>query len=204
MKSGLIFGIGLIFGGAGGGAAAWFLLKQKFEQQADEEIASVRESFRKEEERRKEAVKTAEEKKADAEEAMKRYSPSEESKPTDKATPANKGKRPYVITPMEFAKPNKNYSDRTLKYYTDGAVTDEDGLPMSLEEIDEKIGRESLTFFGVDGQEEDSVCVRNENDHTDYQILQMSGAYSEVLKNDPALKRAAESKLLEEKMHRAG
>lgn len=83
---------------------------------------------------------------------------------------------PYVIVPEEFDE--NGYETITLYYYEDGVVeTMLDKEVLDDDEIEEWIGKESLTHFGE--YEEDSVFVRNDNMQTDFEILKVAGRWSE-------------------------
>ena len=92
-------------------------------------------------------------------------------------------KRPYVISPDDFE--DSEYQAVSLTYYADGVVEDDFYNILSDDEIDEKIGRDSLNHFGE--YEEDSVFVRNDEEETDYEILRDSRRYSDIPKNNPYL-----------------
>ena len=84
--------------------------------------------------------------------------------------------RPYVIAPERLGE-NEEYETITLLYYADKVLADDnDEL---VEDIDSKIGIDSLTHFGE--YEDDSVCVRNDVRKVDYEILLSLKEYSEVL-----------------------
>ncbi|MEG1515988.1 MAG: helix-turn-helix domain-containing protein [Clostridia bacterium] len=83
---------------------------------------------------------------------------------------------PYVIPPEEFGM-NTGYEEISLTYYVDGTVADDDDNAMSEEDIEETIGRESLTHFGE--YEADAVFVRNDDMRTDYEVLRDEGRYSD-------------------------
>ena len=197
MKKGLIFGAGFLMGGAAGATGVWFLLKQTLEQKAEEEIACVRNAFLEEEKRRRETEKgnpNKEEEKPSASkaaDALRKYSGTEEAAPEREPDKKAEAKRPYPITPMKFAETTKEFGDTTLKYYPDANVmtSAENNYPLSEEEIEERVGKEAVLFFGQEGQEEDCVHIRNEVMHTDFEILQMGGSYMEIVNKDPALKR---------------
>jgi hypothetical protein len=197
MKGGWIFAIGLLVGAAGGGAAGCLFMKQKYSQIADEEIASVMARYSQELEKHKGETKAEAAKKA--EEARRAYSGEDDSDQketiidTSEATKkaeevisrkARKTKRPYVIDEATFSAPDNPYKINTLKYYIDGAVSNDDDKPLSLEDVDELVGRESLTYFSDDT---DAVYVRNEALSMDFEILQMGRTYAEVLKEKPYL-----------------
>lgn len=184
MKKGFIFGAGLVLGLGGGAGLATLFWKQKYEQLAEEEIASVRDSFLKENERRKKQAEEQKETAEKAREAIRTYSADKESGQNAMDVLAQEYPKPYVITPMQFADPLKKQGDSTLKYYPgEGVVTrDDDDKPMTMEELDETCGREALVHFGE--YEDDSVCIRNEKMNTDFQILQMPMSYTEVIKKN--------------------
>lgn len=202
MKKGLIFGVGFALGGASGAAAAWFLLKQTMEQQLEESIAGIRNAFLEEKKRwweatEKEAPKEVPPTAEKAAEAFRKYSGTEEPAPQSNADkPAETRKHPYPITPMKFAETTKDFGDVTLKYYPDANVmtSAENDYPLSEEEIEERVGKEAIMFFGQEGQEDDCVHIRNETMHTDFEILQMGGSYMEIVNKNPALRRYLEEK----------
>lgn len=73
----------------------------------------------------------------------------------------------YVISPEEFGE--VGYNEVSLTYYADGVLTDEHDKEISEDGIERLIGKESLKHFGE--YEDDSVFVRNDKLHTDYEIL---------------------------------
>ena len=74
--------------------------------------------------------------------------------------------KPYVITPDEFGDIYE-YDTITLHYFADKVLADEDDEIIT--NVDEIIGRDSLTHFGE--YEPDSVYVRNDEMKADYEIL---------------------------------
>lgn len=83
--------------------------------------------------------------------------------------------RMYVIPPEEFGE-LYNYDTVSLTFYADGVLADECDEP--IDNIDELIGRESLTHFGQ--YEDDSVFVRNDILECDYEILRDERKFSEL------------------------
>ena len=201
MKPGLSFGIGIVLGAGGAVVVARILLKQHYEQKADEEIAACREAFVAELANRRAAAekKQSDETKKAAEEALQTYSGKEpvktevveSAKPVDKPEPPKDKawKPPYVISPEEFDSPDNPNKALSLKYFPkDGVVAEyETDEALDLEEIDRRIGRESLTHFGE--YEEDRVCVRNDNWGVDYEVCIQGRSYNDVLKEKPWLKK---------------
>lgn len=82
---------------------------------------------------------------------------------------------PFVISPDEFGS-EYDYDNVSLVYYADGVLADdEDNI---IVDIDDVVGEESLTQFGV--YEADSVFVRNPRLKTDFEILLDSRNWSDV------------------------
>jgi CO dehydrogenase/acetyl-CoA synthase beta subunit len=86
--------------------------------------------------------------------------------------------RPYVIAPEEFGEFDE-YERISLTYYADGKLTDEDDV--LIDDVDEIVGEDSLTQFGV--YEDDSVFVRNDAKKCDYEILLDQRNYFDVIKS---------------------
>ena len=187
MNNGVAFALGFIAGSCGIGFAVNKILKQKYEQRSDEEIAACRNAFLDElgKRRKEEAEKETKEKEEAAVEAIKTYSPEPEKAEKDmKANIKNpKTKPPYIIEPTIYDSPENPYKIVGLRYYNDGTIADDHGKVLSLEELDELVGREALTHFGE--HEEDRVCVRNEASGTDYEICMIDKKYEEVRSSDP-------------------
>ena len=169
------------------GFAANKILKQKYEQRSDEEISACRNAFLEEmaKKRKEDAEKESKEKEEAAVEAMKTYSPEPEKAETDmKVNIKNTNvKPPYIIEPAIYDSPENPYKIVGLLYYNDGVVADDHGKALSMEELDELVGREALTHFGE--YEEDRVCVRNEASGTDYEICMIDKKYEDVRNSDP-------------------
>ena len=92
---------------------------------------------------------------------------------------------PRIISPDEFGDQD-GYDKVSLTYYSDGTVTDDDDRAMNENEVEETIGKDSLTHFGE--YEDDSVFVRNDRLKADYEILMDQRTYAEVLQEKPYLK----------------
>lgn len=80
-----------------------------------------------------------------------------------------------VISPDEFGD-DTDYDTISLRLYNDGIVTDEDGDPIKY--VEDLIGVGSLNRFGE--YEDDSVFIRNDINHTYYEVLRDESNYSEV------------------------
>lgn len=89
--------------------------------------------------------------------------------------PTSEPREPYVIEPIEFGELD-NYKTFELTYYEDGILEDEDyDIVKNPEEI---LGPDALGSFGE--YEDDSVFVRNERLHADFQILKDYRTYDEA------------------------
>lgn len=172
-------------GAAIGSAVTWKLVKDKYARLAQEEVEAVREVYMKhaDDEVEEKLEPTVEE--PVATEGVPAFTEQERvdyANITSMYTTTNeKGvpkpvKRPYVISPDDFE--DSEYPAVSLTYYADGVVEDDFYNVLSDDEIEEKIGRDSLNHFGE--YEEDSVFVRNEEEETDYEILRDSRNYSDV------------------------
>jgi hypothetical protein len=86
----------------------------------------------------------------------------------------NNNKDIYLITPEEFN--NSPYPAKTLFYYKDSILADEDGN--IVKDIPGTIGNDALNNFGI--YETDCVYVRNEIQKVDYEVLIENHTYLEV------------------------
>lgn len=176
-----------VFGAAVGSAVTWQYTKKFYEQRAQEEIDSVKETYG------KKVVPAQVEADTDEKEAatvvdgvddkpdILHYAEilKNEKYTTDDESPTAESK-PYVISPDEFGE-FEEYDRISLTYYADQVLADENDD--KIKDVDEVIGVESLTHFGE--FEDDSVFVRNDRLKCDYEILMDSRTYSEVLKQKP-------------------
>lgn len=179
---------------AAGGAVGYFVTKKlldiRYEQRFQEEIKSTKEAFS-----RLDNTELSEEEHTDnivpvdelpdikeyaallKDEAYVDYSAATESESEEKEEPVD---RPYVISPEEFGEFD-DYERVSLTYYADLKLADEnDEL---VDDVDEIVGEDSLTQFGV--YEDDSVFVRNDAKKCDYEILLDQRNYCDVIKNNP-------------------
>lgn len=193
-----------ITGAAVGAAASWYYAKKKYEQIAQEEIDSVKETFKKKTNKpdiseepitnAEDAAAYAKEKPSVMEYAKKlsgegytNYSnveePDEEYHPSG-VTGAKEGnyKSPYVIPPEEFGE-LFDYDTISITYYSDHILADDND--QIIEDVEDTIGFESLSHFGE--YEDDSVFVRNERLKVDYEVLLDQRSYSDVIKSKPYL-----------------
>lgn len=188
-----------VFGTAVGAAAAWYYAKTRYEQIANEEIASVKEMYaakyadksEKEEypkngrvrhdifvdqAEKDKGMSVAEYAKKLSEEGYTNYSNAEEV-PEEKAP----YKPPYVIPPEDYGE--TGYDTISFTYYADKVLAD-DGDQV-VEDVEGTVGVDSLSRFGE--YEDDSVFVRNERLKVDYEILLSQREYAEVVESKPYL-----------------
>ena len=183
--------IAFLTGVAVGAAATWNFAKKKYEQIAQEEIDSVKEVFRRlRGENEAKETEEPEDELAEENEADKtnghvdigeyRKIINDNSYDNDQnyeeGAPINMD-RPYVIAPDEFGE-RAGYERFSFTYYSDGTLTDECDEPISPEDVEKLVGKESLTHFGE--YEDDSVFVRNDDIESDFEILLDLRKYSDV------------------------
>jgi hypothetical protein len=176
-------------GVAVGAVATNHFFKTKYERLYQEEVESVKRAFS--EHKQSEPVK------GDTEEVSDEPTPEEveayndiinkqgystaSNAPADSIGKGVKGvRRPYVIPPSEFDTED-DYEVYSLTYYADGVLADEQNNP--IENVDDMVGRDSLTHFGE--YEEDAVHVRNEAMMCDFEILRDLSKYSDVFHCGP-------------------
>lgn len=179
----------IFIAGAGLGAiVSWQFLKNKYEQIANDEIASVKEAYNKKNDISSDESEEDEfqEKSADGK-LVETALPSEEevneykkivSNYTSNENEEEKGvtnmpRGPYVIKPEEFG--NMDYDLVSLEYYADKVLVDEDDHP--IQDVEYMVGEDSLEHFGE--YEEDAVYVRNDLIKTDFEILLVESRYYE-------------------------
>lgn len=180
-----------------GGFLTWDFFKTKYEKIADEEIASVKETFEHREPRP--------DKNYNVEEALKgndgyiNVSPgvaeriikiidsngyrnySNTSIETDKkgGTADMELKQPYVITPEQY-EDNVDYTKVSLTWYSDEVLEDDWGNVLDPDDV---IGSDALKTFGQ--YEKDSVFVRDDDEQIDYEVLLDTRSYKETYGHDP-------------------
>ena len=189
LTSTLIFAVGAIIGST----VTWKLIKTKYEQIAQEEIDSVKETFSRLHEEstdKDERAKMAERAKGfidnkNEEPDIKeftaklkeceyvKYSDSEADKERKTIT-VNK---PYVISPEEFGE--ADYNIVSLNYYADGVLAND--FDEVVDDVENTVGEDFEEHFG--DYEEDSVFVRNDELGLDYEILRDMRNFSDVVKN---------------------
>ena len=169
-----------------GGFLMWDFFKTKYEKIANEEIASVKETFEHREHKSEKDYEIEEDLKAKAAyiniidaTGYKNYSnvPIE----TDKkgGTADMELKQPYVITPEQY-EDNVDYAKVSLTWYNDEVLEDDWGNVLDPDDV---IGSEALKTFGQ--YEKDSVFVRDDDEQIDYEVLLDTRSYKETYGHDP-------------------
>lgn len=191
-------------GAAAGSAVTWKLLDEKYKRVAREEIDSMKEYYGKKFDPKKFEPKKFEYEHAgepigkveDVEESedgvlftvksdkpnLREYAAKLQSEGyTDYATAVAKleGNRPYVISPEEYGE--YSYEEIELTYYADGVLADD--MNNVVDDVDDIVGLDFADYFGE--YEDDSVHIRNDRLKCDYEILQDSRNYSDVIKYSP-------------------
>ena len=185
-----------VAGSAIGSVVTWKLIEKKYKDLADEEIESVKETFKnrkpritkdevketvekvinkwKEPKETVEDIVTAEGYSTEDEEETEE---DDESKYTVNVDLGVEVIAPYVITPEQFGEYSE-YGTKTLTYYADNVLTDEIDNPITSEEMETMIGPDALDHFGE--YEDDSVYIRDEMNEMDYEILKSEKKFSEI------------------------
>lgn len=191
-----------VAGAAIGSVITWKLIEKKYKDLADEEIESVKETFKNRKSRiTKDEVKETVEKvinkwkepKETVEDIVtaagystedeENTEEDDESNYTVDVDPGIEVIVPYVITPEQFGEYNE-YGTKTLTYYADNVLTDEIDNPITSEEMVTMIGPDALDHFGE--YEDDSVYIRDEMNEMDYEILKSEKMFSEIPKRGRA------------------
>ena len=183
-----------VTGAAIGSVVTWKLIEKKYKDLADEEIESVKETFKNRKQIKINDKETSEKfitKYKDSKDKIEdivsneKYNIENKEEVDDECDytiDVNEGVEfvnPHIITPEEFGEYNE-YKIKTLIYYADNVLTDEDDNPITSLEMEEMIGVDSLDHFGE--YEDDSVYVRDENNEIDYEILRSEKMFSEIPK----------------------
>lgn len=173
-------------GAAAGSLLTWKLLEKKYKDLADEEIASVKEHYKKRAEKYDELDKfdhirawkdtPVVEEHPDKKDYFKQvdvlgYTNDEA---TVKIETGVEQIAPFVIAPEEWGE-IEDYETKQLTYYADSILADESEEIIGDPEI--YIG-DGLDHFGE--YADDAVYVRNDNLKCDYEIFKHDKTYSEV------------------------
>lgn len=166
-----------------GSAATWYFVKDKYEKLAQEEIDSVKETFKKsyedQEVKHEEEIHEVEKKYYNS--LAQNYGYEKKSRletilEEDEEEEVKKMDEPYVIKPYEFGD-YIDYEQISLLYFADGVLADEDTLDV-IDDVEETVGEYFADHFGE--YEEDSVYVRNDAKRCEYEILKDERQYKDV------------------------
>ena len=174
-----IFGAGALVGAVVAAKA----VRERYQQEAEEEIAEMREYYReKQQETKTEEVKEEKEEKGESTEEYKEivkdegytnYTQYNDVKPEEKIDDDVEDEwTPSIIDPEEFGE-DPSYDTATLTYFKDGVLADE------VDEVmDPKmVGEENLKIFDEFGAR--SIYVRNDEHMIDFEIIRDDYPYSE-------------------------
>lgn len=170
-----IFGAGALVGAVVAAKA----VREKYQQEAEEEIAEMREYYReKQQETKTEEVKEKDEPTEEYKEIVKdegytNYTQYNDVKPEEKIDDDVEDEWiPSIIDPEEFGE-DPSYDTATLTYFKDGVLADE------VDEVmDPKmVGEENLKIFDEFGAR--SIYVRNDEHMIDFEIIRDDYPYSE-------------------------
>lgn len=193
-------------GAAIGSAVTWKVVKTKYERIVQEEIESVKEVFgemmslqQQDDDETSENDEDADERPSgttsqinwdeledlDESEEDEDYSPNvgdlrEYGRLIDSYTNEKGGadvmtNEPYVISPFDYGELD-GYRTFELTYYADNILEDDEYNIVT--DVDDLLGPKALYTFGE--YEDDSVFVRNEKLHSDFQILRDPRTYEEA------------------------
>lgn len=169
-----------------GGFLTWDFFKTKYEKIADEEIASVKETFEHREPRPDKNYKVEETLKGnDAyiniidSNSYRNYSNTAIETEKKGGTADMELKQPYVITPEQY-EDNVDYTKVSLTWYNDEVLEDDWGNVLDPDDV---IGSDALKTFGQ--YEKDSVFVRDDDEQIDYEVLLDTRSYKETYGHDP-------------------
>lgn len=186
MNNGIIFA-SFAMGAFAGAFVTYKVLKTKYERFAQEEIDSMREYFS----NRKPRLGKKEVEESELTTNSKVYADiltsegyadySSIKKIEEGGPEPMKSDKPRVISPDEFG--DEDYDIESLTYYADGVLTDD--WDNRIEDVEGTVGIDSLTHFGDNKDDEDSVFVRNDRLKTDYEILRDERRYSDVVCGNP-------------------
>ena len=193
LSSAIIFCGGVFIGGF----LTWDFFKTKYEKIADEEIASVKETFEHREPRPDKNYKVEEAPKGNDEyinvspgvaeriikiidlNGYRNYSNTAIETDKKGGTADMELKQPYVITPEQY-EDNVDYTKVSLTWYNDEVLEDDWGNVLDPDDV---IGSDALKTFGQ--YEKDSVFVRDDEEQIDYEVLLDTRSYKETYGHDP-------------------
>lgn len=189
-----IFGvIGFVLGAAAGSLVTWKLIEKKYQQIADEEVASVKKAYSMEMAEKNRELKAEtfpvtvnttspimefdtgklkeilDDYSSDEKPDYSAYSQAKKEKPSEDVN-----NDPYVIIPNEFGE-FEDYEQIELTYYKDGVLAE--GTDIVMEDLLGDI--DPGKHFGE--YEMDRVFVRDDARQVDYEIIRDERTYMEVI-----------------------
>ena len=179
MGKGLAFFAGLLIGAGVGGGAGFLITRKICDKRAEEEVASIKQSYRKAREEYLNNKKQREEEEklyAKAQEALKRYS---EKQADLQKTP----QKPVVerISPMEFNEVDKKFANVEIFLYADNVYASKGQPPMTLDDIDRAFGSDMLQYLDDDLYGEgEGLYIRRFDNNTDYAIYYDGRTYAQA------------------------
>lgn len=189
-KNALLFVAGVVVGGTSGYFVTKKALEMKFEADMSEQIQEVKDYYKL---LRKEApFDTPEATQAvNYKELIESYQngtievESEESQVSyaevvEPEGPVRNPELPYVISVEEFMEERDEFEKNTVTYFDgDDVLCDE--REAVIPDVENTVGTDSLTKFGVDSNDSKVVYVRNEKLAIDYEIILDDRSYSDVV-----------------------
>lgn len=187
-------------GGGLGSLLTWYFLKDKYAKQLQEDIDSVKETYKRDEARirkQNEELKSAKEKNQREENAKDvqtyaemnskyGYSDISTAKTNRWKDSQHDPRVPYVISPMEFEdEAYSHYESVEFTYYADGVLANSRDEVITIQESYESIGpdifRNIRDHFGEYEEDPDIVYVRNEANFIQYTITRDRRTYASVI-----------------------
>ena len=184
MKLGYL--VSFSFGAVLGGVASAYFLRAKFQAEADAQIESVKKTFMENWAGKEKPSEPPKEE--DPNKDLKKDIRTVKNFNTYEHLVRNYGKpetiqitseEPRVIGPEEFGD-NEEYSEVSYYYFSDGVVTDENFE--QVEDLDDMIGPDALTCFGIIKGDPDTVYVCNDRIRCYIEILRDLRSYEKDIK----------------------
>lgn len=166
-----------ITGATIGSVITFKIVEKKYKKLADEEIASVVETFKNKNKKKKtkEEIKETVSNILDTNQNNKMENIIEKNNYSSKELIEN---IPYVIKPEQYGE-NNEYGTKSLTYYADEILADEIDNPIT-DNLELMLGPDPLSHFGE--YEDDSVYIRDDKNGIDYEILKSEKYFSEIPK----------------------
>ena len=184
MNNGIIF-VSFALGAVGGAYVAWQIAKKKYEQFARNEIDSMREYYSLRKARADEKKESKESNNITDHKTLTDILNSEGyveyAKIEEGGAETVKSDKPYVIPYDELG--DEDYEIECLTYYADGVLTDD--WDNRITDVEGTVGIDSLTHFGDDEDNRDTVYVRNDRLEMDYEIVRDLRNFADVVSGDP-------------------